>query len=106
MKQKLQNLQHKIEHDPKLKKAVDSIRPKRTVWGVVGIILFFFVPELVTYIWQPELVNWAHAHSLTEPLAMQRMLYAQLEKMFADGVSWLNISIGAALLVWVWRMEK
>jgi hypothetical protein len=33
------------------------------------------------------------------------MLYAQLEKMFADGVSWLNIGIGTALLVWVWRSK-
>jgi len=95
-----------MESDPKLKKAVDSIRPKRTLWGVLGIILFFFVPELITYIWQSELINWAHTHSLTEPLAMQRMLYAQLEKMFADGVSWVNIGIGTALLVWVWRMKK
>ena len=95
-----------MENDPKLKKAVDSIRPKRTLWGLLGIILFFFVPELVTYIWQPELVSWAHAQSITEPLAMQRMLYAQLEKMFADGVSWVNIGIGTALLVWVWWIEE
>jgi len=94
-----------MESDPKLKKAVDSIRPKRTLWGVLGIILFFFVPELITYIWQPELINWVHVHSLTEPLAMQRMLYAQLEKMFADGVSWLNIGIGTALLVWLVRSK-
>ena len=94
-----------MEHDPKLKKAVDSIRPKRTFWGVTGIILFFFVPELVTYIWQPELIGWAHRHSLTEPLAIQRMLYTQLEKMFADGVSWVNIGMGTALLVWLVRSK-
>ncbi|QOR61404.1 hypothetical protein IMZ28_08105 [Sulfurovum indicum] len=105
MKQKLQKIQERMVHDPKLKKAVDSIRPKRTLWGVVGIILFFFVPELITYIWQPELTAWAHTHSITEPLAMQRMLYAQLEKMFADGVSWLNIGIGVVFLFWVWRSK-
>jgi len=47
----------------------------------------------------------AHRHAITEPIAIQRMLYAQLEKMFADGVSWLNIGIGVALLVWVWRSK-
>ena len=95
-----------MENDPAFKKAVDSLRPKRTLWGVAGIVLFFFVPELITYIWQPELVSWAHLHSITEPIAIQRALYAQLEKMFADGVSWFNILVGSILLIWVWRMEK
>ena len=94
-----------MEHDPKLKRAVDSIRPKRTLWGLFGIILFFFVPELITYIWQPELIDWAHTHSLTEPLALQRMLFVQLEKMFADGVGWINIGMGTALLVWLVRSK-
>jgi len=103
MKEKLRKLNERIENDPKLKKAVDSIKPKRTIWGVLGVITFFFLPELVTYIWQPELIGWAHHHAITEPLAMQRMLYTQLEKIFTHGVSWLNIGIGIALLVWVWR---
>ena len=102
----MHELHRRMENDPKLKKAIDSIRPKRTVWGVVGIVLFFFVPEIITYIWQPELVSWAHLHAITEPMAMQRALYAQLEKMFADGVSWFNIVLGSLLLIWVWRMEK
>ena len=74
--------------------------------GSLGIILFFFLPELITFIWQPELIDWAHAHSITEPLALRRMLCTQLEKIFAGGVSWLNIGIGAVLLVWMWRMGK
>jgi hypothetical protein len=105
MKEKLRKFNERVENDLKLKKAVDSIRPKRTFWGVAGIVAFFFLPELITFIWQPELIDWAHHHAITEPLAMQRMLYNQLEKMFADGVSWANIGIGVLLLVWVWRAK-
>jgi len=105
MREKLRKFNERVENDPKLKKVVDSIKPKRTIWGVVGIVSFFFLPELITYIWQPELIDWAHRHAITEPLAIQRMLYTQLEKIFADGVSWLNIGIGIALLVWVWRSK-
>ncbi len=105
MKARIEAVKHRIENDPKMQEAIGRIKPKRTFWGIAGIVLFFFVPEFVTYIWQPELVAWAHLHSITEPLALQRTLYTQLEKMFADGVSWLNIGIGVLLLVWVWRSK-
>ena len=105
MKERLEKLQERIDNDPKLKEAIESIKPKRTLWGVLGIVLFFFLPELITFIWQPELVAWSHAHSLTEPSSWQRMLYRALEEMFADGVSWLNITLGVVLLIWMWRAK-
>ncbi|SFV55316.1 hypothetical protein MNB_SV-8-318 [hydrothermal vent metagenome] len=106
MREKIKEIQSHIENDPKLKEAVARIKPKRNFWGIAGVILFFFVPELVTYIWQDELVSWCHLHSLTEPLEMQRWLYTKLEEMFRNGVSWLNISIGVLLLIWVWRPHR
>jgi len=82
-----------------------SIKPKKGIWGIVGIVFFFFLPEAITYIWQNELVDWAHVHSLTEPLAMQRWLYTELEEMFASGVSWFNLVIGTLLLLWVLKSK-
>ncbi len=103
IRERLHQLQERIAHDPKLKQAIDTLRPKRTLWGLLGVVLFFFLPELITYIWQPELIAWTHHHAITEPLAMPRMLYGELETMFADGVSWLNIGMGVLLLVWMWK---
>ncbi|MCF6243833.1 MAG: hypothetical protein L3J43_02210 [Sulfurovum sp.] len=105
MKEKIKEIQIRMDNDPKLKEAVEKIKPKRNLWGITGIILFFFVPEIVTYIWNAELISWAHEHTLTEPLEIQRWLYTQLEKMFISGVSWLNISLGVGLLVWVLRSK-
>ncbi len=82
-----------------------SIKPKKTVWGILGIILFFFLPELITYLWQDELVSWTHEHTLTEPLEMQRMVYGQLESMFRSGVSWINLGLGTLLLLWVLKSK-
>jgi hypothetical protein len=101
MKEKIKQIQHKMEHDPKLKEAVTRMKPKKNFWGITGIILFFFVPELVTYIWQDELISWTHSHGITEPLEMQRWLYGQLEDMFRAGVSWFNLLLGALFLWWV-----
>jgi hypothetical protein len=101
MKEKLKQIQTKIDNDPKLKEAVERIKPQKNIWGILGIFVFFFLPELITYIWQDELIGWAHRHSMTDVLEMQRWLYKQLEVMFSSGVSWLNISIGILLLVWM-----
>ena len=105
MKEKIKAIQKKIEKDPKFKQVSDSIKPKKGIWGIVGIVLFFFVPEVITFIWQDELINWAHLHSITEPLAMQRWLYTELEEMFASGVSWLNLVIGSLLLLWLFKSK-
>ena len=105
MKEKIKAVKERLEHDPKFQKALKSQKPKKSVWGVLGIVLFFFVPELVTYIWQDELIRWAHLHSITEPLEMQRWLYVQLEDMFKSGVSWFNILFGSLLLLWLFKSE-
>ena len=103
MKEKIKEIKVKIDNDPKFKEAVARIKPKKSIWGILGIILFFFIPELITYIWQDELIVWTHLHSLTEPLEMQRWLYGELEEMFIAGVSWFNIILGSALLFWVFK---
>jgi len=101
MKEKIKAVKQKIEYDPKFQEVSRSLKPKKSIWGVLGIVLFFFVPELVTSIWQDELISWAHVHSTSEPLEIQRWLFGELEKIFIDGVSWLNLLIGALLLLWL-----
>lgn len=105
MREKIKEIQERIDHDPKLKEALERIKPKKSIWGILGIILFFFVPELLTYLWQDELIQWAHAHSLTEASSALRMLYSKLEEMFISGVSWLNITLGVLLLLWILRSK-
>ena len=105
MRDKIKEIQARIDNDPKLKEAVTRMKPQRNFWGIAGIVLFFFLPELITYIWQPELINWAHRHTLIEPLSMQRWLYRELEEMFVSGVSWFNIGLGMVMLLWVFRSK-
>jgi len=105
MKEKLKKIQTKIDSDPKLKEAIERIKPQKNIWGILGIVVFFFLPELITYIWQDELIGWAHRHSMTEALEMQRWMYTQLEEMFTSGVSYVNLTIGALLLFWVIRSK-
>ena len=105
MREKIKEIQKRIDSDPKLKEAVEKIKPKRNLWGILGIVIFFFLPEVIKYIWQVELISWAHEHTLTEPLALQRWAYSKLEEMFISGVSWFNVSLGMLFLLWVWRTK-
>ena len=101
MKKKIKEIQKRIDQDPKLKEAVTRIKPKKTFWGIAGIILFFFVPELVTYIWQDELISWAHTQGIMETSSSIRLMYTALEEMFISGVSWVNLILGTLFLLWV-----
>ena len=103
MREKIRVIQYQLAQDPKLQEAVMRIKPQKSFWGIGGIVLFFFVPELVTYLWQPELVEWTHLQTLTDPSSSQRWLFGELEAMFRAGVSWFNLLLGGVLLWWAWR---
>jgi len=47
MKEKLKKIQTKIDSDPKLKEAVERIKPQKNIWGILGIIVFSFSLNLL-----------------------------------------------------------
>ncbi|WP_457607912.1 hypothetical protein [Nitratifractor sp.] len=109
MRERLRRTARRTRENPVLRHSLRSLKPRRSFWGVVGVILFFILPELVAYFWGTEITAWAHAHYLTEPDRIPRLNYWMLEKLFQDGPSWLNLGIGVALLAWLgweWREEK
>ena len=101
MKQRIKSAAERAASNPILRKSAQSLKPDRTVWGVLGILLFFILPEIIAFIWGTEITKWAHAHTLTEPTEMGRRMYWLLEKIFEDGGSWINLGIGLALLGWM-----
>ena len=103
MKDKIKKIQTRMENNPKFNEAVTRIKPKKNFFGIAGIVLFFFLPEVAVYIWQDELVSWSHLHSITEPSSELRWIFTQLENMFSLGVSWVNLALGSLLLLWIFK---
>jgi len=101
MKQRIKDAAKRASSNPIVQKSAQSLKPSRTVWGVLGIILFFILPEIIAFIWGEEIAQWAHAHTVTEPTEVERRIYWVLEKLFEDGGSWANLGIGIALLGWL-----
>jgi hypothetical protein len=97
---KLQKKAKKAVQSPAGRRALTSLKPSKTVWGFLGIVLFFIAPEVVAFIWGEAIA--AHA-SEQLPLASSTALsyyYEGLAMLFENGVSWVNLLVGIALLVW------
>ena len=106
MRKRIISAARRVAKNPVLQKSAQSLKPNRSIWGVLGVVLFFIVPEVVGFIWGEEITYWAHAQILSEPSEIGRKLYWVLEKLFEDGGSWVNLSIGVLLLVWLFRDWK
>ncbi|WP_333804071.1 hypothetical protein [Sulfurospirillum sp.] len=97
MKEKLR----KIARHPATKKALLDMKPQKTIWGILGVVLFFIAPEIVAYFWAADIVQYAQNGLSLHPDILEKLNYEMLIKLFDDGVSWFNLGFGVVLLVWL-----
>jgi hypothetical protein len=101
MKKKIQQKAKQISQNPKVKEAITSMKPQRTIWGFLGVVLFFILPEIVAFIWGEEITAYANAMLLQSDSETLELYYKALVMLFEDGGSWINLLIGVAFLVWL-----
>lgn len=97
MKEKLQ----KIARHPLTQKTLMDMKPQKTLWGILGVVLFFIAPEIVAYFYATDIVHFAQNGLVMNPSTLERYNYEILIKLFEDGVSWFNLGFGVVLLVWL-----
>ena len=100
MKHKIKTKIKQITQHPTTQKALVSLKPEKSVWGFLGIVLFLIVPEIVAFIWGAEITAFAKSQALLASSFFDKQYYDLLLMLFQDGGSWLNLAIGAALLIW------
>ncbi len=93
----------KIAENPKLREAVHSMKPTRTIWGFLGVVLFFIVPEVIAFLWGGEITQLATQALAHADSAALKAYYNALIFLFEDGGSWVNLGIGIGFLVWLFR---
>ncbi len=103
MKKHIKTIATRMENNPAFQKSLQSLKPNKSVWGILGVLLFFIAPEIAGFFWGEELTTWAHTGTVTEATESGRHLYWIVEKLFEDGGSWINLSLGVLLLVWLFR---
>lgn len=101
MKQKIILKAQQIAQNPATQKALHSMKPAKTVWGFLGVVLFFIVPEIIAFIWGADITQYAQNELLTATSAIEQQYYQLLKSVFEEGGSWINLAIGVALLIWL-----
>ncbi len=85
---------------PATKESIKRIKPQKTFWSIFGVFIFFILPEIVALIWGADIKAYTTSH-LMQPLPLEEEYkYKAIELLFTD-VSWLNLFVGIALLIWV-----
>jgi hypothetical protein len=98
MRDKLNNLKNNQEFQEKLQ----EMKPKRNIWGILGVVLLFFVPEVVNVLWHKEITAWIMELIESAPVTpMSGALEWLTKQLFTGEVSYFNIGLGIALLVWI-----
>lgn len=101
MKNKLVQKARQISSDPRTKQAVLSLKPERTIWGFIGVTVFFILPEIVAFIWGVQITAFAIEGAMHAAVLPEKYMYELLRMMFEDGGSFVNLALGIALLVWL-----
>ncbi len=90
----------KAATSPAAKAAVKSMKPEKSIWGFLGVALFFILPEIVAFIWGGAITEYAKNALSHDPGALE-YYYDALVFLFEKGGSWVNLGVGIALLVWL-----
>lgn len=100
MKHKIKAKAQQIIQSPTTQKALVAMKPEKSLWGFLGIVLFLIVPEIVAFVWGIEIASYAKAQKIYADSFIEQQYYDLLIMLFEEGGSWLNLAIGAAFLVW------
>jgi len=93
----------KINKD-KLDELHSKLKPATSIWALLGIIFFFFVPEAVAYFWSDEVKEYFKnlSHLYSDPFMQKTCVEAG--NMLSEN-SILNILIGLGFVYW-WYHER
>ena len=100
MREKLEHLKNNPEFNQKLK----EIKPKKTIWGFLLIVVFVFLPELLNVLYYQEINAWLLElfNTYYPPRWIDNMVW--LTGKVIDGkLSFINIGIGLGLLWWMYK---
>ena len=93
-----------VKNSPEFQEKLGEMKPKKSIWGFLLVILFFFVPEVINYIWGLQINDWIVNLVQNSPQTpMSDMLLWLSKKSFDGHLSFLNIGLGIAFMVWLFK---
>lgn len=81
-----------------------QLKPKTSWWSLIGIIIFFFVPEIIAFFWGEKIIAYSDLmQKHTDDFLMQKMY--EMLKMFGEN-SLFNIILGLVFVVWFFYEKR
>ena len=104
MRNKLKEIKENLDNNPKFQESLTKMKPKKSIWGFLGVILFFFVPEIINVLYYKEINAWVYNYALNSPNQTMADSLIWLSKHSFDGeISYINIGLGIAFLIWLFK---
>ncbi len=82
-----------------LKESLAKIKPTKSFWGILSVILIFITPEIVAFVWGTDIKSFTDAKVATPLPLEEEYAYKAIGELLGEG-SWINLLIGIAILVW------
>jgi hypothetical protein len=101
MKKILKEKVQRIAQNPVAQKTLVSMKPQKTILGFLGVVIFFILPEVIAFFYASQITTYANTQLLLVNSIEMQYYYKALVMTFEDGVSYLNLFVGFALLVWL-----
>jgi len=101
MKEKIKRHTKKVIQSPAFKKSLVSMKPNKNIWGFLGVVVFFILPEVIAYFWSVDITTYANEALTLSTSTFSSYYYEALVLLFEDGISWFNLAFGFVLLVWL-----
>jgi hypothetical protein len=85
----------------KIIKVLKNMKPQKSIWGFLGVLLFFIAPEIIAFIYGSDITSFCESklNDKTIPYS-EYYLYENLEMLLGEG-SYLNLAIGVIFLIWL-----
>jgi hypothetical protein len=92
----------RIDQD-KLSQLKEQLQPSKSWWSLVGIVFFFFVPEIVAYFYGDSIVKYFTSLQNSTTNAALKYIYKTLKSLGEN--SFFNIILGVVFLIWFFKLR-
>jgi len=96
----MQEMGEKLAESERFQEALLQMKPQKSLWGILGIFLFFFLPEIMTALWQEPMVLWLSNEMMHTQNTLLQWFLSFAKEGIEAGVSWFNIALGVLFLWW------
>lgn len=104
MIEKAKRIRENLNSNPEFQEQLKKMKPKRSIWGFLGVILLFFVPEILNDFYSNEILSWLKEYAKGAPTQQMEDMFIWLSEYTFDGkVSYLNIGVGTLFLIWLFK---